>query len=504
MSRLDKPIVLPFGKWQPDLPPWRNDGAITASGVIGRNGWVSPIKKPVALTAAVDGVVLGSFAAIRSLDSVVYNFAATNGALFELASNLIWTNKTRLIGGSYTTTAPDRWEFDQFGELVIAVNGWSDDPQAITLGAANFNVLGGAPPKARHLAIVQNFVVMGNTLDTVDGARNQRVWWSGFNDATYWTPNIDRQCSFRDLVGQGGPIKRIIGGEFGTILRDRSLARMSYIGPPGVFQFDEIEGSHGTIAPASAIKYGGIVYYLSDDGFYAFDGDKSAPIGRDVVDRTFMDDLNPAFAYNVIAAVDPVDKNIHWIYPGTGSVGGIPNRDLILNPSSGRFTLLEITAEQVAAMYSSIASDIDSVDSLFTSIDSVIGFWDDPAFAGGRLSLGFFDSNHKLNFLTGNNFAATVDTGEKQLNPTGRAFVGGLRPMTDAQTGVTITCLEREQTWTPTVTVGESATPHPDTGEANPRSETRFHRFRMTIDEDTDWTKAEGVALTEVEASGAV
>ncbi len=501
MSRLDNPLFLPFEKWSPDLPPWRNPGAITATGVIPRNGFYTPLKKPIVFSSALASAAKGALAAVRSSDGTVYNYVGTAAKLYQISATLGWTDSTRLAGGDYTTGTKDRWELIQFGEVVIGINGWTDVPQSITLGGANFAALAGSPPKARHLAVVQSFVVMANVTDAIDGARNQRVWWSGFNNGAYWTPDLARQCSYRDLVGEGGPIQRVIGGEYGVVLRERSLARMSYIGPPGVFQFDEIEGSFGAIAPWSAVKFGRLTYYLSEDGFYAFDGAVTVPIGRDMIDKTFTDDFQSTYSENVIGAVDPIAKVVFWIYPGAGSVGGLPNKLLMFNPAVGQWASAEFNNEFLAPMYSSLPAFTDSVDALYASVDAIDGFWDDPLYAGGRLQLGFFDNSHRLTFLTGNNQAARIDTGERQINPAGRAFVSGLRPMIDTASGVTMTCLERDLV-SGTVATGESDTVDTDTGECFPRSEARFHRFRMDVAADAMWNKAEGVYVTEVEASG--
>ncbi len=498
MSRLDKPVLLPFGVWAPDQPEWRNTGAIRAKGVIARKGFYVPLRQPAVFSSAVDSAVRGGVGAIRSLDSVVFNIVGTATKLYSMNSTLGWGDVTRLAGGDYALTERDRWEFIQFGETLIGVDGQSDAPQSITLGAASFADLAGSPPRARHIGVIGSFVMLGNTLDTIDGARAQRAWWSGFNDAAYWTPDLARQCSFRDLVGEGGGIQRIIGGDYGTILRERSIARASYVGPPGVFQFDEIEASQGTDTPWSAVKVGRITYYHSADGFYAFDGSQSAPIGRDIVDQTFADDFQSAYPHNVIAGADR-SRNIFWIYPGAGAVGGIPNKVLIYNPNIGQFTFDEFENEFLCPLYSSLPLTTDAVDSILTSTD-VPGFVDDVANVGGNLLLAFFDTSHRVNFLTGANRAAEIDTGERRLNPMGRAFVEGLMPMIDTTSGVTVTALERDLL-SASVTIGESDTVN-DLGEANPRSDARFHRFRIAVEAGTEWRKADGVAITEMAAGG--
>ncbi len=64
----------------------------------------------------------------------------------------------------------------------------------------------------------------------------------------------------------------VTGGEFGLVLLERSIVRMSYVGTPLIFQFDNIARNRGCFEPNSVIQWQGITYFLGDDGFYACDG----------------------------------------------------------------------------------------------------------------------------------------------------------------------------------------------------------------------------------------
>ena len=66
-----------------------------------------------------------------------------------------------------------------FGDQVIATNG-VDPIQSLTLGDANFADLQpgavgppivGEAPRAKYLAVVKDFLMVGNTVDDVDGPR---------------------------------------------------------------------------------------------------------------------------------------------------------------------------------------------------------------------------------------------------------------------------------------------------------------------------------------------
>ena len=132
---------------------------------------------------------------------------------------------------------------------------------------------------------------MANTLETTQ--QQYRVRWSAINDETDWTENVNTQSDYQDIP-DGGQIMGIRGGEFGLVLLERSIHRMTYVGTPFIFQFDNISRNKGCMASGSIVQYQGITFFLSDDGFYMCDGQQVTPIGAEKVDRFFLSDANEA------------------------------------------------------------------------------------------------------------------------------------------------------------------------------------------------------------------
>ncbi|HZD13465.1 MAG TPA: hypothetical protein VE177_08115, partial [Candidatus Binatus sp.] len=316
-------VTIPASEWTPDLPNFGSMG-IEALNVIpwrqGYKSFPSMVVFSTALTAACQG---GYFA--RDSAANVYNFSGDATKLYRLVGTT-QTDSSRLAGGAYATAIDDFWEFTQWGQTVIATN-YADAPQVITLGGANFAALGGTPPKARHIAVIRDFVVLGN-VNSGTPAPNE-VFWSAINNSAGWTISAATQCDSQDLQGDGGWVQKIVGGEYGLIFLERQVWRMTYVGSPVIFQFDLIERNRGAYAPQSVIGWGNMVFFLADDGFYLIVGGSGAiPIGDGKVDKFFLSDLQTAFSYRVNAAIDPVNKIVMWAYPGSGSAG-TPNSVVI-------------------------------------------------------------------------------------------------------------------------------------------------------------------------------
>lgn len=321
------------------------------------------------------------------------------------------------------------WAFEKWGEKVIATN-YDDDPQIITLGSNYFERMAATAPKARCVGVVRDFVVLG-FIDNGSAVVPNRVQWSGIDDETDWSSNPATQADYQDLQGKGGAVKAIASGEVGYVFQDQSIWRMTYIGPPAVFQFDEVETQRGTLAGRSVIRIGSFAYYLGRDGFYVFDGVRSTPISTGTVNKYFWDDYDQDYPHRVHAAFDPQNQIIIWAYPGAGNTSGRPNKLLVYNWAYQRWAVIE---QEVEYVFNSFAEGItmDELDAYYASVDAVPESLDSSIWQGGAILLSGFDSSHIMGNFSGTALAAVVRTSESPLANPMIAFVNMVRPITDA------------------------------------------------------------------------
>lgn len=483
-----------FGEWLPDLPPQANPGLVTAKNCLPYATHYEGLPSVVNYTATPLAQRCRGFIYAKDNTGNAYSFAGDISDLYKL-SGVTWTVASRTA--DYSTANADNWEFAQWGETVVATN-YTDDVQTIALTGSNFAALSGSPPKARHLAVVRDFMVLGNCLDYSSGASvPNRVHWSAFNDNTSWTPAAATQCDFQDLYGEAGWIQRVIGGEFGLIFQERAITKMTYIGSPWIFQFDRIVSNQGTPCPNSVIQHGTNVYFLGQDDFYLFNGVGIQGIGGNRVYNTFIADYDPSYYYRVSAAVDPINPFIIWAYPSKTATGGNPDKLLIYNYQSQKWAFAEINVEilctQQQAGYT--LDGLDALSATYATLDLLPESLDSRIWMGGALNMGAFNTDHNLASFTGNDMTAVFETGERQLIPGKRALITNTRPSVDgisASVSVAISSRNRAKdavtTSSPVVVNSE--------GEAPIMNEARYHRFKVTVADNFD--KALGL---EVEAS---
>lgn len=487
--------IIQFGEYTPDLPSYLNTGSTVAKNVIPSGTSYQAFQGPAIYSSAIDAAAKGAFRA-RTSDGSTYNFVGNETKLYSLLA-AAWNDVSD--AGGYLTAGDDVWEFTQFGQDVIATN-YGNTPQSFTMGTSSlFADLAGSPPKARHVATIRDFLVFGNTTD-IDGVIPNRVRWSAIGDPTDWTPSSVTQSDFQNLDGAGGWVQKIVGGEYGIVFQERAVWRMTYVGSPSVFQVDQVELGRGALAPGSVVKTGNLIYYLGEDGFYVLDGQSSTPIGTNRVDKTFFNDLDASYLYNIYSCADPVSKIIYWSYPGSGNMGGKANKILMYNYSPNatkRWSIAEVDTE---CLFISAGEDssLDDLDTISSSIDSLPFSLDARAYKGNTNILSGFDLSHRMVNFNGDPLDATIETGEFTLHENARSQVTLVRPVVDGSATVTVQMGTRDKL-SDSVSY-DSVTTLNNAGDAPVRTNARFHRARVNV--SGDFNHAQGIEVVKYTKAG--
>jgi hypothetical protein len=392
-----------FGEWLPDQPSVT--GALMKadnvySRAIGYGGVPSAVDYTQAASETLNNVVAG-----KNPDGSTTIFAGSQTNLYKLDTTDMSLDD--VSGATYATPVDQRWRFTQFGNRVIAANG-HDRLQGWLLGTSTaWANLAADAPEARYVTVVRDFVVSGH----IGTDYPFRVKWSGINNESTWTDSATTQSDFQEIP-DGGSIVGVTGGEFGLILMDRSIYRMSYVGSPLVFQFDNISRNLGCYEANSVIQYQGLTFFLADDGFYACDGQTVASIGGEKVDRFFFSDVDEEYLFNMSAAIDPIKNLVIWAYPAKGQ-GGKVNKLLIYNFQTKKWSSGGTDVDRVASS-SSPSTTLEGLDVISSSIDALGTSLDSRIWLGGKLLFAGVRGNKVVTF-TGANSTATIQTGELSL-----------------------------------------------------------------------------------------
>lgn len=472
--------MIRFGELAPDVANLNTGVASVANNVLPGANAYQPFYDFSSVATALTGECKG---AVTMKDNAGNNYIYAGDAttLYGIESGTP-TDYSKVSG--YTDNS-EKWSFINWGDSVIA-SKFGDTPQIMTLGSTAFADLGGSPPQGRTITTIRNFVVFGNTWDSTDENVTNRVRWSGYEDEAGWTAGTN-QSDWQDIEGRGGEIKRIVGGEYGIVFQERSIWRMSYVGTPLVFQFDEVEPGRGTPAGGSVVQHGADIYYLGQDGFYVLrNGSTSEPIGYNKIDLWFYENLNEASFDNITSAIDPEKGLIYWAYPSSNSSDGSNDSVIAYNYKTGWWSTATIDIQEFFQGANS-AYTLEGLDA-FGDIDSINVSLDSHVWQGGAYKLGAFNNLNQFGFLTGNALAGTIETGEI-FTDGAMTQLSEVRPVIDGASTIVLSTRDR-LTDSPT----DSSSLSPDTsGKVNVRTHARYHRIKITT--SGDFSNAIGVEV---------
>jgi len=407
--------------------------------------------------------------------------ATPGGAAINTATTGTGTHSVTSVYPSLSSDA--QWQFAQFGNLVFATQKNAPLQVYNLASSSSFADCAGSPPPAAYISVVGRFLVLSGLLDFPF-----RIHWSGLNATTTWTSGTN-SSDFQDFP-DGGIVRGVAGGEFGTVFQDQAIRRMSYIpGSPLIFQIERIAQDLGLFAPYSIVRAGSLIFFHSAQGFYKIaPGGLPEQIGREKVDRTFFDELDKTELRMFIGASDPRSTRAFWAYKSTAGTTGLYDKIMGYDYALDRFFPVSMVGEYLLGM-SQPGITLENLDILSASIDALAASLDSFAVSTQPL-IAQFSSAHKMGFFSGAALEATLETSEQGADGE-QVFVSGFRPVTDAPT-VYGSLSYRNLISDATTSLPEIAR-NARTGNCDLRRSTKFSRMKVRIPASTIWSFAAGV-----------
>lgn len=280
------PILLNKG-WISDMdiynPPPGNNGAMTFTLLDPYQGGAKVMENLAALAASSTQIpnaskIRGFFywqdpaqEGVASTDIVMALSAQKIYTTNFTTSTIAWTDRTAAVtlptGGLYT--------FDVLNGNVLIANGSSNTgPWKLTTYNGNIALLGGSPPPASIVKVVNNFAFLG--LDLSSTAKLSRVSWSNVGDPNTWTA-----ANFVDVNLNDGDIITALSS-IGTdliIFKTNSIWRLSTItttisGSVTLGPLSNISTQNGCVGPLAVdtLPDGTLVFLAANGHLYQTDG----------------------------------------------------------------------------------------------------------------------------------------------------------------------------------------------------------------------------------------
>jgi hypothetical protein len=202
----------------------------------------------------------------------------------------------------------------------------------IVTTAPSVNQIVRVASEARHVLVYGTHDVSGNYDPLL-------IRWCTQEDFTDWAPSAINTAGDYPLPSRGSEILAVNRVNDKTaILTDNDLFIQSYIGGNDVFGFTAVGERCGAISRNSAIEYGGILYWMSNNGqFYKYDG-RLQPLACTVL-RFIYDNLSEFHTAKIYAGTNSTFDEIIWFYPSVDSPDNENDRYVIYNTREDHWSI---------------------------------------------------------------------------------------------------------------------------------------------------------------------
>jgi hypothetical protein len=227
---------------------------------------------------------------------------------------------------------PGLWSLSNFGQVLVATiaNGktftWDAGIAARLTTRASTTTSGfstSANPTATRVTLVspttRHLIHLGTetTIGDTSTQDDMFIRFSDQEDINDYTPTAINSAGTQRL--QDGT--RIIGSlkakETILVWTDNALYTMKFIGSPFTFGFEQVGTNCGLIGKNAAIEIDGAAFWMSNNGFFMFDGTvKSLPCS---VEDYVYDQADTTKGQQIYAGINNLYTEVVWYYPSTSS-----------------------------------------------------------------------------------------------------------------------------------------------------------------------------------------
>ena len=343
-------------------------GTVTGSATTTLNGGIVAADTTITLTDAssfpTSGTVLigdfssGNYASTSEL--VTYSGKAgndltgctrsTNGttapsstATGTTVSNATdWAGFGSAVAASTVTLEPGLWSLNSFGEVLVAtiLNGktftWNAGGANATGVRASTTTSGFETtnnptatrttlisPTTRHLIHFGTEITIGTPATQDD----MFIRFSADESINEYTVQATNTAGSQRLQDGTKIIGALVAKENILVWTDNALYTMKFVGAPFTFGFEQVGTNCGLIGQNAAIEIDGVAYWMSNNGFFSFDGTvNSLPCS---VEDYVYDDIDTTKGQQIAAGINNLFTEVTWWYPTSSS--DFNNRSVIYN-----------------------------------------------------------------------------------------------------------------------------------------------------------------------------
>ena len=240
--------------------------------------------------------------------------SVANGKTFTWDSSIAARLTTR---ASMQTLSPGSTDIDTseywtgIGTLTSANTLDGDEDEAVGNPTASRMTL--ISPTTRHIIHLGTETTIGDPTTQDD----MFVRFSTGEQLNQYTPLATNAAGTQRLQDGTKIVGALIAKENILIWTNNALYTMKFVGAPFTFGFEQVGTNCGLIGKNAAVEIDGVAYWMSNNGFFAFDGTVNS-LPCSVEDYVF-DDVDTTKGQQVCAGLNNLFTEVIWWYPSAGS-----------------------------------------------------------------------------------------------------------------------------------------------------------------------------------------
>ena len=276
----------------------------------------------------------------RSTNGTTAPSSTTTGTTVTNATD--WTGFGSAVEASTVTLEPGLWSLNSFGEVLVAtiLNGktftWNAGGANATGVRASTTTSGFETtnnptatrttlisPTTRHLIHFGTEITIGTPATQDD----MFIRFSADESINEYTVEATNTAGSQRLQDGTKIVGALVAKENILVWTDNALYTMKFVGAPFTFGFEQVGTNCGLIGQNAAIEIDGVAYWMSNNGFFSFDGTvNSLPCS---VEDYVYDDIDTTKGQQIAAGINNLFTEVTWWYPTSSS--NFNNRSVIYN-----------------------------------------------------------------------------------------------------------------------------------------------------------------------------
>jgi len=288
-------------------------------------------------TPAVDGELI-DYTAVSTNNLTVITRAVDGSDRSSHADETIVTDATDYTGwgsavaASTVSLEPGLWALDNYGDVLLATildkktYTWDSSigarfttrastttPNYLTSSAPTASRAMMMSPVTRHLVLFGTETTIG-TSSTQD---NMFIRFSDQETINDFAPTAINSAGSQRLQDGTKIMGAIKAKDNILVWTDTALYTMKHVGAPFTFGFEQVGTNCGLIGMNAVVEIDGVAYWMSNKGFFLFDGTVKS-LSCSIEDYVY-DDIDTTKGQQICAAINNLFTEVIWYYPTDGA-----------------------------------------------------------------------------------------------------------------------------------------------------------------------------------------